>query len=65
MTSGGIAKFELRKRRKRRRGGVVALDYVLVLGIVMPLIAFVFFVGPHVLSEVYQMICTLVAWPFM
>ncbi len=51
--------------KTRRRRGAAALDYVLVLGVILPLAAFLFRVGPMIIRLVYEMVCVLVSWPFM
>jgi hypothetical protein len=51
--------------RRRSRTGIVALDYVLVLCVVLPLVAFILGVAPRIMNLVYQMIDMLVTWPFM
>jgi hypothetical protein len=52
-------------RLNRRRRGQASLDYVLLLGIVLPLMAFVFRVAPRIMGLVYEMTCVLIEWPFM
>ena len=52
-------------RRPERRRGVAALDYVLVLGVVFPLAAFILWIGPRIIRLAYEMVCVLVSWPFM
>ena len=47
------------------RRGVTSLDYVLVLGVVFPLAAFILWIGPRIIRLAYEMVCTLVSWPFM
>lgn len=47
------------------RRGAAALDYVLILCIVMPMMAFVFWIGPQILQRVYEMACVLISWPFL
>ena len=51
--------------KTRRRRGAATLDYVLVLGVILPLAAFLFRVGPMIIRLVYEMVCVLVSWPFM
>ena len=51
--------------RGRGRSGVAALDYVLVLAVILPLVAFVMWIGPRVMQLAYEMVCVLVSWPFM
>ena len=58
-----------RTRNKPDRGlsraGVAALDYVLVLGVILPMVAFVMLIGPRIMNSAYEMVCVLVSWPFM
>jgi hypothetical protein len=62
----GITPIQRRKRgAARRRAGVAALDYILVLGVILPLAAFIMGVGPKIIRLAYEMVCALVAWPFM
>ena len=49
----------------RRRKGLATLDYVLVLGVILPLAAFLFRVGPTIIRLAYEMVCVVVSWPFM
>jgi hypothetical protein len=44
---------------------LAALDYVLVLGVVLPLAVFLFRVGPAIIRLAYEMVCGIVSWPFM
>ncbi len=48
----------------RYRRGSAAIDYVLVLGIILPLAGFLYKVGPKIINLVYDMVCVLTAWPF-
>jgi hypothetical protein len=48
-----------------RRAGVSTLDYILVLGVVLPLVAFAIPAGKRIIQLSYEMVCTLVAWPMM
>lgn len=47
------------------RRGAATLDYVLVLGIILPLAAIVLPTGKRIIQLVYEMICVWLAWPFM
>jgi hypothetical protein len=47
------------------RRGVAALDYVLVLGVMLPLITFIMWAGPRMIRLAYEMLCVLVSWPFV
>lgn len=55
----------VRRRGRRRRRGASTLDYVLVLGVTFPLVAFIVWASPRLIRQVYEMILVLVAWPFM
>jgi hypothetical protein len=48
-----------------RRRGAASLDYVLVIGVILPLAAFLLWVGPRAIRLVYDMIAVMVGWPFM
>lgn len=48
-----------------RRAGASSLDYILVLSVILPLIAFAIPIGKRILQLTYEMVCTLVAWPMM
>lgn len=52
-------------RTIRSRRGLAALDYVLLLGVILPLAAFLFRVGPQIIRLAYEMVCVIVSWPFM
>ncbi len=51
-------------RRALRRGSAT-LDYILVLGVVLPLLAIVIPQGRRMMQLVFEMTCALVSWPFM
>jgi len=51
--------------RGLRRGAVSSLDYVLVLGVIFPLAAFILWAGPRIIRLAYEMVNVLVAWLFM
>jgi hypothetical protein len=59
-----------RRLRRRNRGihsrrrGVAALDYVLVLGVILPLAVFLYRVVPRIIHLVYDMVTVLTVWPF-
>ena len=50
---------------RSRRGGAATVDYVLLLGVVLPLAAFILWAGPRIIRLAYEMVCVLVSWPFM
>jgi ABC-type uncharacterized transport system permease subunit len=47
------------------RRGVASLDAMLLIGVILPLAAFMLWAGPRIMNLAYQMICMLVSWPFM
>ncbi len=47
------------------RRGAATLDYILVLGVVLPLLAIVIPQGRRMMQLVFEMTCALVSWPFM
>lgn len=51
--------------QRNRRRGVSSLDYVLILGVVLPLVVFIMKIGPRIIRLAYEMVCMLVSWPFM
>ncbi len=55
----------LRGTESSRRAGLATLDYVLILGVVLPWVAFIMWIGPRIIRLAYQMVCVLVSWPFM
>ena len=61
MSRGG------RNRRwaARVRRGSATLDYVLVMGIILPMAAFLLWAGPRIMNLVYEMLTVVVSWPFM
>ena len=48
-----------------RRAGLASLDYVLILGVILPMVAFILKIGPRMIRAAYEMVCVLVSWPFM
>jgi len=55
----------LRTKRRPNRRGAAVLDYVLVLGVILPLATFVMVVCPRIMNLVYEMLSLFVSWPFM
>jgi hypothetical protein len=53
-----------RQIRPSRRGAAL-LDYVLVLGAALPMVAMSYYYSTKIIRAVYQMTCALVCWPFM
>lgn len=54
-----------RARKPVLRKGVSSLDYILVGGVVLPMAAFVLWIGPRIIQQVYDMIAIQIGWPFM
>jgi hypothetical protein len=53
------------KWQRRLRRGAATLDYVLVLGVILPLAAFIWQVGGQIMRAAYAMVSVLISWPFM
>ena len=53
------------KRRQASRKGIASLDYILVGGVVLPMAAFVLWIGPRIIQQVYDMIAVQIGWPFL
>jgi hypothetical protein len=51
-------------RQGRRRRAAATLDYVLVMGIVLPLAVIVYKVAPRMMNLVYELTCVSMGWPF-
>jgi len=60
-----IAAANRKTRQAKRRRGAATLDYILVMGIILPLAAFLIGVAPRMMNAVYQMTAVLFSWPFM
>lgn len=52
-------------RAQDRRGAAATLDYVLVMGVILPAAAFSMWAGPRIIRLAYEMVYVLVVWPFM
>ena len=50
--------------RTSARRGVATLDYVLVLGIVLPMATLLMWVGPRMMRLVYELTTVVLGWPF-
>jgi hypothetical protein len=50
---------------RKSRAGAASLDYVLILGIVLPMVTFLMWVGPKIMGLAYGMVSVLISWPFM
>jgi len=53
------------KRRPVRRRGSAAVDYVLILAVILPLVLISIVMSRQILGLAYEFLCVLVAWPFM
>ncbi len=47
------------------RRGAATLDFVLVLGMLLPIAGLCVYLGGTIIKLAYEMICVLVSWPFM
>ena len=47
------------------RAGLASLDYVLILGVVLPMVAFIMWISPKIMGLAYEMVSVLISWPFM
>ncbi len=58
---------EMNHRRKMTsRAGVASLDYVLILAyVVVPVVFVLLPISRTIMGLAYEMVCALVAWPFM
>jgi len=50
---------------RRRRRGASTLDYVLTMGVALPLVGILYVAGPKMMNLVNQMTTILVSWPFL
>ncbi len=48
----------------QKRAGVATLDYVLVMGVSMPLVVFVYWAAPRAMNLVYELTSVVMGWPF-
>jgi len=51
--------------RRRRRRGAATLDYILVLGVILPLAASLMGLAPRMIRLVYEMLVVMVGSPVM
>lgn len=65
MYSKPLERNEARGAGRASRRGLAALDYVLVLAVILPAVAFAMWAGPRIIRLVNEMTCVLVSWPFM
>ena len=47
------------------RRGASALDYVLILAAMLPIVLFIVVKGKRIMQLVWEMLCVLVSWPLM
>ncbi|MFO0905485.1 MAG: hypothetical protein U0939_20920 [Pirellulales bacterium] len=55
--------WHMRHWRALRRGAAT-LDYVLVMGVVMPLVVFVYWAAPRAMNLVFELTSVVMGWPF-
>lgn len=54
-----------RRARRSARRGAATLDYVLILGTLIPLCGIAVSLGERIIRSAYEMIATLVSGPFL
>lgn len=54
-----------RSHARHARHGAASLEYVLVLGAALPLAGACIYYGGMIVRLAYEMMCVLIAWPFM
>jgi hypothetical protein len=54
-----------RGRATRKRRGSATIDYFLLVGVLLPLAAIVWWFGPRAIHAVYDMSTVMIGWPFM
>lgn len=47
------------------RRSAAALDYVLILAAMLPIVLFIVVKGKRIMQLVWEMLCVQVSWPFM
>jgi Flp pilus assembly protein TadG len=52
-------------RRQHRRRGNSAMDYMLILATLLPMVLFIVVKGKRMMQLVWEMLCVLVSWPLM
>ncbi len=60
-----VCQRTIQRKRTRKRNAVASLDLVLVLGIILPLAAFLFYLLPRMIKLVYEMTITIIGSPLM
>ncbi len=55
----------LKNRLGRARAGSSTIDYVLILAIIVPLVAFLFTIVPRMIQLVYEMTIVVIGTPLM
>lgn len=65
-TINPMKRFQPRRAaRFSGRRGAGTLEFVLALGVVLPLVAIAYPATRRMLQLVYEMTCTLISWPFL
>jgi len=60
-----LVRFRLAQRSRRHRLGASTLDYVMTMGVALPLVGILYVAGPKMMNLVNQMTTVLISWPFM
>lgn len=54
-----------RRPGRTQRRGAATVDYLLGLGVVLPLLVIVLPAGRRAMQLIFELSCALVAWPFL
>ncbi|REJ87245.1 MAG: hypothetical protein DWQ34_21080 [Planctomycetota bacterium] len=50
---------------RRNRRGAAVVDYMLAIGVVLPLMLIAIPAARRMMQLIFELSCTMVAWPFM
>jgi hypothetical protein len=53
------------ENKVNRRAGASTVDYVLVLAVIFPMVAFSLTAGRRMMQQVFEIFVVMVSWPFM
>ncbi len=61
----GMKRSLFRSRKRSNRRGAGSLEFVLVLGVILPLVGIALPMTRKMSQRVYEMTSTLISWPFL
>lgn len=67
-TGGACENISMRVNDRKwltRRAGAAAVDYVLILAVILPMVAFLMWAGPRMIRLAYELTSLLLSWPFL